>query len=194
MERWKRREAGRELILDAALRCFLVRGFEATTVARIREVSGISVGSIYHLFASKEEIALTLHRDARRDYEQGFLDVLARDPRAEFGIKAGVFHHLRWVRKNRRLALFMHLCPRPEEARHGRRFSKQIRKWLAPRARRGEIRPLPFSLYLPIWIGPAREFSRSWVEDQPLWLIDEAKAALPQLAWAALRPNVAGSN
>jgi len=112
----ERRMRRRQTILDAALRCFLVRGVEATTMDRIRTASGASIGTIYHLFEGKEEIALTLHREGRHDYERGFLDLLV-DRGPEFGVKAAVSHHLRWVRRNRPLALFIHLCPRPEAQR-----------------------------------------------------------------------------
>ena len=50
-------ENRRRTILAAALACFAEHGYEATTLGQIRERSGASVGSIYHLFASKEEIA-----------------------------------------------------------------------------------------------------------------------------------------
>jgi AcrR family transcriptional regulator len=151
----ERRGRRRRTILDAALRCFLVRGVEATTMNRIRTASGATIGSIYHLFEGKEEIALTLHRDGRRDYERGFLELLV-DRGAEFGVKAAVFHHLRWVRRNRPLALFIHRCPRPEEQRHGRR--------------------------------PARELSRSWLEDPSPDVMQYAQRWLPALAWASLAP------
>ncbi|MBX3104032.1 MAG: TetR family transcriptional regulator [Cryobacterium sp.] len=42
-----RRQARRDQISDAALRCFSVRGVERTSIAEITKESGLSAGSIY---------------------------------------------------------------------------------------------------------------------------------------------------
>lgn len=50
------KEARRTQILEAALDCFVDHGFSTTSMAQIIEKSGLSSGSIYSHFASKEEI------------------------------------------------------------------------------------------------------------------------------------------
>lgn len=56
-------EQTRELILATALRLFVERGFFATSVHDIRREAGLSIGSIYHHFASKEAVAQALYDD-----------------------------------------------------------------------------------------------------------------------------------
>ena len=51
----------RELILSTALLLFADRGYFATSVQDIRRSAGISIGSIYHHFDSKEAIARALY-------------------------------------------------------------------------------------------------------------------------------------
>src|SRR5205814_7423752 len=80
----------RRAILEAALRCFSEQGYEATTLGQIRERSGASTGSIYHLFASKEEIAGAVYVDGLRSYQQGFIEVLAKRKTAEAMVRACV--------------------------------------------------------------------------------------------------------
>jgi AcrR family transcriptional regulator len=46
----------RELVLDAAERVMAEDGFEAATLARVVEESGIPMSSVYHYFGSKEGI------------------------------------------------------------------------------------------------------------------------------------------
>ncbi len=43
----------RRSILEAALDCFLEKGYIATTINDIREASGATTGSIYHFFDGK---------------------------------------------------------------------------------------------------------------------------------------------
>jgi AcrR family transcriptional regulator len=54
------RQARRDEIADAALRCFSQRGFQATSMADIIEASGLSAGAIYGHYASKQEIILAV--------------------------------------------------------------------------------------------------------------------------------------
>lgn len=54
----------RELILTAATRRFAEYGFEATTVRQIADDVNILSGSLYHHFATKEEILEEIVRDA----------------------------------------------------------------------------------------------------------------------------------
>ena len=54
----------RESILEAALSCFLEKGYIATTIYDIREASGATTGSIYHFFDGKGALAMALLEDA----------------------------------------------------------------------------------------------------------------------------------
>ena len=54
----------RRQILDAALACFLERGYLGTTIADIRRRSGATTGSIYHFFDGKGALAQALLTDA----------------------------------------------------------------------------------------------------------------------------------
>ncbi len=46
----------RDKIVAAAYACFLERGYEQTSVRRILEKAGVTTGSFYHFFPSKEEL------------------------------------------------------------------------------------------------------------------------------------------
>ena len=52
----------RDAILDAALECFVDRGFHGTAMPDIAKKTGIAAGTIYHYFASKEELVNALFR------------------------------------------------------------------------------------------------------------------------------------
>lgn len=57
----------RELVLDAAERVMATDGFEAATVARVVDESGVPLSSVYHYYGSKEGVLLAvMERGARR--------------------------------------------------------------------------------------------------------------------------------
>ncbi|HMM73641.1 MAG TPA: TetR/AcrR family transcriptional regulator [Rhodocyclaceae bacterium] len=50
-------------IIDAALRLFTQRGYFSTTVPDVARAAQVSVGSIYHHFKDKEDVARALYAD-----------------------------------------------------------------------------------------------------------------------------------
>ena len=71
-----KRESRRQQILDAALTCFARDGFHATTTADIVRESGVSQGTLYLYFATKDDIVVALADD--RHQREGFLHALAQ--------------------------------------------------------------------------------------------------------------------
>ena len=67
---YKKSEVTRQKIIRAALESFFEKGFEATGVKDIQERSGVSNGSIYHHFRSKEGVAAAA-------YMEGIMDLRA---------------------------------------------------------------------------------------------------------------------
>ena len=63
-----------QAILAAALDCFNQYGIEGTTIDMIRQQSNASVGSIYHHFGSKEDIAAALFIEGMRQFAQMLRD------------------------------------------------------------------------------------------------------------------------
>ncbi len=61
------KEKKRAEIIEFAMKCFAKKGYHATTVDDIVELSGTSKGSVYHYFKSKEEIYLTLLAKSRNE-------------------------------------------------------------------------------------------------------------------------------
>jgi AcrR family transcriptional regulator len=65
----KKSERTREQVLDAALKLFRRRGFDATTMRDIAAVCGLSLGAAYYYFDSKDEILFAYYarnREAHR--------------------------------------------------------------------------------------------------------------------------------
>jgi AcrR family transcriptional regulator len=62
----------RELVLDAAERVMANEGFDAATVSRVVEESGVPLSSVYHYYGSKDGVLLAV---MQRGAERFFADV-----------------------------------------------------------------------------------------------------------------------
>ncbi len=60
----------REAILEAALDCFVDRGFYGTAIPEIAKRAGVAAGTIYHYFDSKEALVNTLFRSCKMEVAQ----------------------------------------------------------------------------------------------------------------------------
>src|SRR5215469_5767725 len=70
------KESRRQQILAAALCCFSRDGFHATTTADIVRESGVSQGTLYLYFATKEDVIVALADDRRQ--AEAFVNALAQ--------------------------------------------------------------------------------------------------------------------
>ncbi|MGE4579736.1 MAG: TetR/AcrR family transcriptional regulator [Desulfuromonadales bacterium] len=83
-------ETTRSLILDTALGLFSRNGYFNTSVQDIRKEADISIGSIYHHFASKEAIAKAIHHDLLTQMEEAMRNILAAHTSAYERCRAAV--------------------------------------------------------------------------------------------------------
>lgn len=146
-------------------------GFEAATVGAIREKAGVSNGSFFHFFRSKEELAAALFLDAIRAYHAAMLAALADSPGAEAGIAALVRAHFQWVIENRRQArfLFEHARPewietiRDEQRAENENYRRVVAKWRDPLVAARRLRAMDPTVFYSQVIGPAQIFCRAWL-------------------------------
>jgi AcrR family transcriptional regulator len=75
----RRGETSRAAILSAALDLFQERGYEATTMRSIAERAGLSLGSSYHYFPSKEHLVLEFYRHTHELHVAAIAPLLARE-------------------------------------------------------------------------------------------------------------------
>ena len=107
--RWARTDATQQRILDAATEAFSKRGFSATTMADIVDLSGASIGSIYHHFGGKKELFLAIYdrlsADVERRVAEAARDATEMDSQQAFAAHVRAYLHAIW--ENRRAAMMM---------------------------------------------------------------------------------------
>jgi AcrR family transcriptional regulator len=181
-------------ILDAALEAFDEKGYAAATIEDVRTRSGASVGSIYHHFGGKEQLAAALYLRALASYQEGFLAALRRHRAAEAGVKTAVEHHIDWVSTHRALARYLLDRSAVDVDRasgdalreQNRAFFAAVQAWLRPHVEAGVLQDLPLDLGSALWIGSAQEWTRHWLEGCTETSPRQARRTLADAAWVAL--------
>jgi AcrR family transcriptional regulator len=190
--------ARHQTILQAALKLFLEKGFGATTLDQILDLSKASVGSFYHHFQSKVEVAAALYLETLETYQTAFLNELQRHRDARSGIEGTVRHHLRWTVRNPEKATYLTHCREPEvteasEARAqglNRAFFTRTGAWLLEQVQCGKVRRLSQPLYHALWMGPSDEFTRLWLlgpEPRDIRQFAKAENLLATTAWENMK-------
>jgi len=196
-------ESRRQAILDAALACFVSKGFTETTMEDIRKLSGASTGSIYHHFSNKEMLARALYLEARTSLNTTLSASFAEASLHE-GIVAMVHAYLSWFEQHADLGQYFlqagtseYLSAYVKVLRQKTRTSlptehlrDQLLQWLTPYIADGSTVRVPASLYIPLILGPSREFVRIWLRTRQSEEIQEAREPLAEAAWRAIAAPV----
>lgn len=185
----------RRQILDAALELFLHQGVPATTMPQICSASGASTGSVYHLFESKDEIAMTLFVEGMLNYERLMIHSIARKTSLRGCIHALIATHLRHVSKSPALSLYLaQMGVADDEGEISRQycelnnhFVQTIWSRLEPFVVSGELMRLPRELYFSQIIGPAAHLARGWLRGRIQGDLLASTEPLAEAAWKSLR-------
>ncbi len=65
-----RRAKKKKEILDAAIQCFAEKGFHSTSMQDVCRAAGMSPGSLYRYFASKDDIIIAIVEEERREGDE----------------------------------------------------------------------------------------------------------------------------
>lgn len=184
----------RDALLAAGLEAFDAQGFDQASVASIRAAAGVSNGSFFHFFGSKDGLAAALFLGALRDYHAAMVRPLAGGPDGREGIAALLHAHLGWVTGSRPQAKFLFeqaraqwlALVREEQAVLNTALVRTVEGWTTPLMAAGDLHPMPTDMFIAQIIGPAQVHCRAWLSgrsphsplDQAPLLIDCATRAL----------------
>jgi len=182
----------RESILDAALACFLEKGYTATTINDIREASGATTGSIYHFFDGKGALATALLEDAVAGWS-GESQAASDTPEAV--VKASAGGLVAWGLKNPELFRFTDevrtlAVTAPEFAEvadtlGGAQGSLQSAYGKFVKARK--VKDLPWPVAHSLILGPAYNYLRLATTGRARVAAKRAVEMLADAAWAAVK-------
>lgn len=192
-------ETRRQAILKAALKSFSTKGFTETTMEDIKKLSGASTGSIYHHFENKEMLAQALYLEGRSDLNASLLAAITDKPPRK-GIKDLIYAFVDWFEQHPDLGQFVMQAGSTEYlgsyvkvvqqkiqlALPRENLPEQFFEWISPFIEDGTITRLPINLYVPLALGPSREYVRRWLRTRLSAEIKEAREPLAAAAWKVL--------
>jgi len=187
----------KQQVLSGALRCFMDKGVEQTTIADIRDISEDSVGSIYHHFGNKSCIVAALFMAGVNDHSMRQEAALDSASNVEQGVKAVVLCYIDWINENPDWARFIfryrglveHSEKTEQEKEQGKRHVNRLKKWFSPYIEQGEIKRLPFEVYHALIIGPAQDFALRWLAGRTKTNLASHRELYADSAWQAIRAS-----
>ncbi|MFP2959218.1 TetR/AcrR family transcriptional regulator [Myxococcus sp. 1LA] len=186
--RQDRAQATCDAILTATARVLVKEGYDAASTNRIAREAGVSIGSLYQYFPSKEGLVLAVMERHRArslsDFEAGLVQ-LASEP-LPTALRALIRQVLAMKREDPKLHQMLHeLMPRMRELGqtdpYEQRLFRLVRAFLAPRV--GEIRPKDLDMAVFIIVHAVEALCIKAVADRPDYLtnptfVDELSALL----------------
>ncbi|MEZ6022985.1 MAG: TetR/AcrR family transcriptional regulator [Hyphomonadaceae bacterium] len=185
----------RDRIVAAATDLFLAQGVESSSVAELCRAAGVSNGSFFHHFPSKDDLALEIVMALRREYWSFVLAEMEPHTDAMAGV-AGViraaFAYQRQFPQRYRLG-------RSDDAPWMRGKEQRLRddnapyrgraaQWIAARASEGQLQLLLPELYGALLFGSPHWIARNANSGAAPTDMADAETQLVQSIQKALRP------
>ena len=186
----------RERILAAALKLFVEQGYFNTNVPDLSRESKCSVGSIYHNFKNKEEVATALYQECLSAFRHALEESIASVSDADEVVRTLVKSFLQFSEVNFQLSKYIWLC-RHNEFMSGMikhptmigfdGLGRKLTKVLKAGVRSGKVRPLKANIIWSIIFGIPVGYVRDWFDGYNL--IPPVKVAdeLADACWRALK-------
>lgn len=177
----QRAKSTRQQIIDVATRLVVARGHEAMSFKELVEVSGISNGSIFHHFPTKDHLLEAIFVRERKRYLGHVARCIlahAGEPCAALGegARAAVLYQARQPRRHYRLvSQFTH--SEWIASKHGlwdalkTEIEQPVIAWAVPHIAAGRLPLLPPATIQSLMLGPAELVFHQWREgriDGPL--------------------------
>lgn len=185
----------RERILQASLELFVEQGYFNTNVPDISRRSRCSVGSIYHHFLNKEEIAAQIFDAGMKDFRSALAAAIDLKDSPEKNIEAIVVAFMGFAEQNHLLARYLWL------ARHSEFLNQQVKiptvvgfdelgrkvtVLLRKAERQGSIAKLPAEVIWSILFGLPLSYMRDWLDGYTRMPPSTVAPTLALACWKAL--------
>jgi len=195
----------RERILGAALELFVDQGYFNTNVPKISAKSKCSVGSIYHHFINKQEIASSLYLDGIKQFRMALEQAIDGVPdnsstslpvsSLEITIRNLVVAFLCFAEDHKALSQYLWLARHNEYLEGevtvptrvgfdslGRKLTRSIKQAIS----NDEIPPVKADILWTIVFGIPLSFVRDWLEGYTSASPKQVATTLANACWAAL--------
>ncbi len=183
----------RSRLLDAATAVFLQHGFAAASMDMVRQEAGVSNGSLYHHFPTKALLADALYAHTLRDFHAALLGPITGRATAQSGVKGLIRAYIAWVEQHPDRARLLHELRRTGDMTAGAEMGAAnadafgtLAQWIDTKVAAGEMRALPFQVWMAVVFSPAISLTPHWVNQPVPAVAPKVRAALEHAAWMAV--------
>lgn len=186
----------RERILAAALKLFVGQGYFNTNVPDLSRESKCSVGSIYHNFRNKEEVATALYEESIGAFRRALEQSIGNLTDEEQIIKTLVKSFLRFSELNHQLSRYIWLCRHNEFMsgiiKHptvvgfdplGRKLTRALKSGV----RSNKIRKLRANVMWSVLFGIPLAYVRDWLDGYNTVPPSQVAEEIADTCWRALK-------
>ncbi|CAN7321258.1 TetR/AcrR family transcriptional regulator [Polaromonas sp. LjRoot131] len=185
----------RDRLLEAATKVFLAQGFTAASMDMVRQEAGVSNGSLYHHFPTKALLADALYAHTLRDFHAALTAPIAGKASAQAGVKGLLRAYIQWVLQHPEQAQLLHALRRGGGVTDGAEINAAneqafgaLKAWMEQRMEAGEMRAMPFHLWMALVFSPAMSLTQRWASQPAPAVAPKVRAALEHAAWMAVAP------
>ena len=189
----------RERILAAALKLFVEQGYFNTNVPDLSRESKCSVGSIYHSFKNKEEVARCLYEEGIAAFRYALADSVSKVDDIEDIIKTLVKSFLSFSEINVQLSKYIWLCRHNEfmtgMINHPTRvgydeLGRKLARKLKTSMREGTIQPHQANVVWSIIFGIPLSYIRDWLDGYNQAPPNEVADEIAEVCWQAMKTHL----
>lgn len=182
-------------VLEAATQVFLEHGFDGASMDQVRQLAGVSNGSLYHHYPTKAQLADALYAHTLRGFHTVVMGAITGRTSAQGGIKGMVRAYIQWVVDHPAQARLLHelrrsggLADAGEWTQANAEVFDVLARWIRKQVDAGEMRDLPFPLWMAVVFSPALWLTPHWVRQPQPNVPPKVRAALEHAAWMAVAP------
>jgi AcrR family transcriptional regulator len=184
------------LLLEAAAKVFLEHGFTAASMDLVRQEAGVSNGSLYHHYPTEAALADALYAYTLRDFHSVLLPAVGGRASAQAGVKGLIRAYVQWVVDNPQRARLLHKLRRVGDMTDAASKRNEanaeafgaLSAWMQKKVEAGEMRAMPFPVWMALVFSPALSLTQQWVQQTPPSVPPKVRAALEHGAWMAVAP------
>ncbi len=188
----------RQRILAAALKLFVEQGYFNTNVPDLSRDSKCSVGSIYHNFKNKEEVARALYHEGIDSFRGALSDALKKvsNEDAELAVKKLITSFLEFSEANHQLSKYLWLCRHNEFMtgliQHPTRvgtddLGRHLTRIIKNGIRSGKLRNLKANIVWSLLFGIPVGYVRDWLDGYNPDPPSQMAPILADSCWRALK-------
>ena len=185
-------------IIEAATQLLLDEGFGAASVVAIRAAAGVSNGSFYGAFPTRQTLFVHILGSIEASARPGLSVTISRPAKSGRRALAGILQaHLQWLVENPTLARLRDILTQglaaeaPATATPASNWEeKLLAAWARPLMAEGIIRPMSAPLLRALVLGTTDAVARHGDAEGAGALVDAMAPVLAEAAWMSIRSPV----